>query len=176
MYVKAHFSQRLRATKGLIKFANGSYTNIAIPHGILPGTYIITTAIPPKIFTEYGIGYTVLLFYLPKKSIFYNIISSKINRVTTARAAGTYCTYIESEPDKEYIRIRIPSGLDKYLYAFTYVTLGQNSNKFVRKFQYGKAGSTYALGHRPSVRGVAMNPVDHPNGGRTKTKSPEKTP
>jgi large subunit ribosomal protein L2 len=56
------------------------------------------------------------------------------------------------------------------------VTLGRASNIFKKKEITGKAGRNVLKGFRPSTRGVAMNPVDHPHGGRTKTNSPELTP
>jgi large subunit ribosomal protein L2 len=54
--------------------------------------------------------------------------------------------------------------------------LGRNSNIWRFKEIVGKAGRNINRGFKSSVRGVAMNPVDHPHGGRTKTNSPEKTP
>lgn len=56
------------------------------------------------------------------------------------------------------------------------VSLGRASNIFYKNQFFSKAGYNRNLGIRPSVRGVAMNPVDHPHGGRTKTNSPEVTP
>ena len=52
-------------------------------------------------------------------------------------------------------------------------TLGRNSNVFKKYQIYGGSRKLKLLGRRPIVRGVAMNPVDHPHGGRTKTNSPE---
>jgi large subunit ribosomal protein L2 len=59
---------------------------------------------------------------------------------------------------------------------FCFVTLGRSSNINHKKEFFTKAGFYRKKGYRPSVRGVAMNPVDHPHGGRTKTSSPEYTP
>jgi len=54
--------------------------------------------------------------------------------------------------------------------------LGRNSNILPKGILVGKAGVNIIRGFRPSVRGVAKNPVDHPHGGRTKTNAPERTP
>jgi large subunit ribosomal protein L2 len=83
---------------------------------------------------------------------------------------------MDFEYSKEYARVKIPSGIVILVYSLNYVTLGRNSNIFIKKSVYGKAGLRNILGFRSSVRGVAKNPVDHPNGGRTKTNSPERTP
>lgn len=165
-----------RTLSGLVKFSNGAYANISIPNGFLPGSLIYTTSLPSRLIHFYNLGDTVLLFWLDKRSIFYNILSSYNYKNKYARAAGTFCMYIDEDEEKEYISVRLPSGLIKLIYSLTYVTLGQNSNIIRERVVYGKAGIRSIYGFRPSVRGVAKNPVDHPNGGRTKTKSPEKTP
>lgn len=176
IFIKTHFYDKRKSDMGLVKFSNGAYTNIAIPLGLLPGALIKSTNIPPKIIAEYSVGDSVLLYYLNKKSIFFNVWSYSSNKVVFAKAAGTFCTFIDSDWEKEHIRVKIPSGEIKLIYSQTFVTLGQNSNVNSKLFVTGKAGDNVIIGRRPSVRGVAMNPVDHPNGGRTKSNSPEKTP
>jgi large subunit ribosomal protein L2 len=57
-----------------------------------------------------------------------------------------------------------------------YATLGRNCNTIPKGILVGKAGININRGFRPTVRGVAKNPVDHPHGGRTKSNSPERTP
>lgn len=161
---------------GLIKFSNGSYTNAIIPHGLLPGSFIKTENLPTRIVTNYNIGDCVLLVWLPKKSIFFNLINVNRKVSHVSRSAGTYCTLLDFEMSREFARIKIPSGLVLIVYSLHFVTLGRNSNVFVKKLVFGKAGLKRTLGFRSSVRGVAKNPVDHPHGGRTKTNSPERTP
>lgn len=78
--------------------------------------------------------------------------------------------------DKGYCTVKIPSGKFQAIVESAYVTLGRNSNLLPRGIWIGKAGWNIKKGFRPSVRGVAMNPVDHPHGGRTKSNSPERTP
>jgi len=78
--------------------------------------------------------------------------------------------------NKDLIFIKLPTSKLIILTEFCLVTLGKSSNKFHYKTVVGKAGLNRKKGIRPTVRGVAMNPVDHPHGGRTKTNSPEVTP
>jgi large subunit ribosomal protein L2 len=113
---------------------------------------------------------------LPKKSIFFNLINTNRKISYVSRSAGTYCTLLDFEMGREFARIKVPSGLILMVYSLNFVTLGRNSNIFVKKLVIGKAGLSRILGFRSSVRGVAKNPVDHPHGGRTKTNSPECTP
>ncbi len=70
----------------------------------------------------------------------------------------------------------MPSGELTKLPINLRVFIGRNSNTLHKKELLGSAGYTRRLGFRPTVRGVAMNPVDHPHGGRTKTSQPEVSP
>ena len=70
----------------------------------------------------------------------------------------------------------LPTGLVRIISIFCTGTLGRASNISHKNEFFVKAGYSRNNGVRPSVRGVAMNPVDHPHGGRTKTSSPEVTP
>lgn len=72
--------------------------------------------------------------------------------------------------------LNLPTGVKKHFSGNSKAVLGRNSN-FLNKFIcIGKAGINRNKGYKSSVRGVAMNPVDHPHGGRTKTNQPEMSP
>lgn len=119
----------------------------------------------------------VVLFYCIICSVnqfFFNIEIN--NRVIYTRSAGTYCTLLTNDFEKNISKIKLPSNKIILISIFSFVVLGRLSNIFKKKEVIGKAGRNYIRGNRPSVRGVAMNPVDHPHGGRTKTNSPELTP
>lgn len=106
-------------------------------------------------------------------SIFSNIILNKKNKSQYCRSAGTFCKIIKKYNDLNYVTIKLPTKQKKHLNGDTFITLGRNSN-LINIFQkLGKAGLRSNLGFRPKVRGVAMNPVDHPHGGRTKSNKPE---
>jgi large subunit ribosomal protein L2 len=83
---------------------------------------------------------------------------------------------LEINKTKNLILIEFPTKLKKWVYGYKLATLGRASNIFHKQEIFGKAGYYRLLNNRPTVRGVAMNPVDHPHGGRTKTSSPEVTP
>jgi large subunit ribosomal protein L2 len=93
-----------------------------------------------------------------------------------SRSAGTFCKIISMNFDKDLVKVQLPTGIIKIISMYCLVTLGRASNFYHKKEFFTKAGFYRNLGFRPSVRGVAMNPVDHPHGGRTKTNSPELTP
>ena len=70
----------------------------------------------------------------------------------------------------------LPSGKEQKVCLTVHAVLGRNSNLHHKREVTGKAGTKRHQGIRPTVRGVAMNPVDHPHGGRTKTVQPEVSP
>jgi len=79
------------------------------------------------------------------------------------RSAGMAATLMAKEGD--YGNVKLPSGEVRMIHLDCYATLGQVGNLEHEKISLGKAGKSRHLGWRPRVRGVAMNPVDHPNGG-----------
>ncbi|QHO52963.1 60S ribosomal protein [Arachis hypogaea] len=80
------------------------------------------------------------------------------------RAAGT-CAKILKEPTSKYCLIQLPSGVKKMIDSRCRATVGTVSNPSHGDKKLRKAGQSRWLGRRPVVRGVAMNPVDHPHGG-----------
>nr|AKI85070.1 ribosomal protein L2 [Hypseocharis bilobata] len=80
------------------------------------------------------------------------------------RAAGT-CAKIMKEPKSRYVLVKMPSGAEKLIDTRCKATIGQVSNPSHGTKKLRKAGHSRWLGRRPVVRGVAMNPVDHPHGG-----------
>jgi large subunit ribosomal protein L2 len=106
----------------------------------------------------------------------FNIILLKKKVGTYAKAAGTYCKILYTSTDLNFFFLKLPSGLTKKFSKLCIATFGRNMNILHKKSIRGSAGRTLQLGFRSAVRGVAMNPVDHPHGGRTKTSQPEVSP
>lgn len=108
--------------------------------------------------------------------IFFNLELKPGSCGKYSRAAGTFCKLISINLDKNYAKVILPTSKIKIISIYCLVSLGRASNIFYKNQIFSKAGFFRNLGIRPSVRGVAMNPVDHPHGGRTKSNSPEVTP
>jgi len=98
------------------------------------------------------------------------------NKAIYAKANGTFCQIIDIYNDLNLVKIKLPSNQTKIINSFNFATLGRCSNPLHGKQVLGKAGTLKYRGIKPKVRGVAMNPVDHPHGGRTKTNKPEVSP
>ena len=95
-----------------------------------------------------------------------------------ARSAGTFCQVLQSSAT-DYVKLRLPSGEQRLFSSTAKATLGVIANEDHGQINLKKAGRSRWLNKRPSVRGVAMNPVDHPHGGgqgKTKGGRPSVTP
>lgn len=172
--------RRYKSFIGLITYSNGAISSIPL----FSGAYLNQTLKVciyqknPKIyfFTSFSVGSTVPVAYMHITSCFFNVMYSFSKFAWYCRAAGTFCTIVRINNDKGLCTVKIPSSKYKYIHESSYVMLGRNSNTLPKGIWIGKAGININRGFRPSVRGVAKNPVDHPHGGRTKSNSPERTP
>lgn len=122
------------------------------------------------------IGYTTVLKYLQNHSIFFNLVLNFNKGGQYAKAAGTFCLMIQLNFEKKLAFIQLPTKKTLWVSWYCVGTLGRCSNVDSKKQFLTKAGYNRHKNIRPTVRGVAMNPVDHPHGGRAKTNSPEVTP
>ena len=100
---------------------------------------------------------------IPVGTIVHNVEMKRGKGGQIARAAGTYVQIIGK--DQGYAQLRMISGELRMVRAECMATIGAVSNPDQQNIKLGKAGRNRWLGKRPSVRGVAMNPIDHPHGG-----------
>lgn len=108
-------------------------------------------------------GNTIPLRNIPLGSLIHNV-ELKVGRgAQMIRSAGTYGQLMAKE--EGYAQVRLPSGEVRKILLGCKATIGQVGNIEHENISIGKAGRTRWLGRRPKVRGVAMNPVDHPMGG-----------
>jgi large subunit ribosomal protein L2 len=112
------------------------------------------------------------LEHVPPGSVLHSL--SLNSRIQCVRSAGLYFQIIQK--DLNICKVRLPSGLIKKTPIDSFGTMGIVSNFQYSSIYLGKAGRSRLLGIRPSVRGIAMNPVDHPHGGRTNGGRPSVTP
>jgi len=115
-----------------------------------------------KHFT-YKIGHIAPLAILPYGAQICNLPITNKSKKTFSCAAGTYAQIIQK--NTKYCVLKLSSGELRYMLSTTYGTFGRISNGEHKLITIGKAGRTRWLNKRPIVRGVAMNPIDHPHGG-----------
>ncbi|UEG52724.1 50S ribosomal protein L2 [Mucilaginibacter daejeonensis] len=142
----------------LLVYADGEKRYMLAPEGLTVGQIVLSGAgSPPEV------GNTLPLKNIPLGSIIYNIELNPGQGGIIARSAGTYAQL--SARDGKYAIIKLPSGETRMILATCLATIGTASNSEKANEVLGKAGRKRWLGRRPRVRGVAMNPVDHPMGG-----------
>jgi large subunit ribosomal protein L2 len=142
----------------LLFYADGEKSYIIAPSGIQVGTVIVSG---PGSAPE--VGNCLPLSDIPLGTIVHNIELQPGNGATLARSAGSYAQLVAREG--RYATIKLPSGELRMVLVNCYATVGTVSNSDHMNVKIGKAGRNRWLGRRPRVRGVAMNPVDHPMGG-----------
>jgi len=124
---------------------------------------------------EAKIGYSLPLLEIPSGTFLHNISLNPYQESKITRAAGTFSTLVEKT--EKSAKIKLSSGKIKSVSLKCIASIGTVSNEENFLTEMGKAGHSRWLNKRPSVRGVAMNPVDHPNGGGEGKKSGKgKTP
>lgn len=138
--------------------------------GLFPGALISCN----NVRADYKLGYRLPISYLPIGTLINTISFSSNSQAKYIRAAGTYGQVLQIT--EKGCKIRLPSGKVYTFLTSAYATLGCISNSLYHKQVIGKAGRNRYRGIRPSVRGIAMNPVDHPHGGRTNGGRPSVTP
>nr|MBC8455735.1 50S ribosomal protein L2 [bacterium] len=109
------------------------------------------------------IGNTMNLENIPNGVAIHNVEMKPGKGGQVVRSAGTSATIVAKEG--KYVTLRLPSGEMRYFLRNCKATIGEVGNKDHENVVLGKAGRKRWLGVRPTVRGVAMNPVDHPMGG-----------
>lgn len=108
-------------------------------------------------------GNCLLLRNIPSGTLIHNLELSKGKGGQIVRSAGSYAQIMSKE--EAYAHIKLPSGEVRLVSLDCHATIGQVSNVDHEAITIGKAGRTRWLGIKPTVRGSAMNPIDHPHGG-----------
>lgn len=142
----------------LIKYQDGTKAYILAPYELKVGSSVISgaTAAPE-------VGNALPLASIPLGTPIHNIELVPGRGGVVARAAGQEA--ILSNREGEYALVKMPSGEIRKINAKCYATVGKVGNLEHMNVVSGKAGRTRWLGVRPTVRGMCMNPIDHPNGG-----------
>jgi len=100
---------------------------------------------------------------IPVGTMIHNVELSAGKGGSLARAAGSFVSLVAKEG--KYATIKLPSGEQRFVHVECRATVGQIGNLDSKNVVLGRAGRMRHLGRRPGVRGVAMNPCDHPHGG-----------
>jgi len=156
----------------LVYYRDGEKRYILAPDGVKPGDVLVSGPGSPI-----KVGNCLPLREIPEGIEIHNIELYPGRGGQMARSAGTFATILSKE--KKYAFLQLPSTEVRLVNLDCLGTIGRVSNVDHEKVTLGKAGRKRWMGRRPHVRGVAMNPVDHPLGGgegRSKGGRPPASP
>ncbi|MDJ0766463.1 MAG: 50S ribosomal protein L2 [Myxococcota bacterium] len=142
----------------LLSYADGEKSYILAPDQLNVGDQVISSR-----HADIKPGNALPLRFIPLGTMVHNIELKQGKGGQMVRSAGTAAQLLAK--DEQYAHVRLPSGEVRLINISCRATIGQVSNIDHSRIRIGKAGRKRWLGRRPKVRGVAMNPVDHPMGG-----------
>jgi len=142
----------------LIEYADGEMSYILAPDGLTPGAKVMSG---PEAAPE--LGNSLPLSSIPLGANIHNIEIAPGRGGQIARSAGQQATL--SNREGGYALVKLPSGEIRRIHDSCFATIGQVGNVDHMNVSSGKEGRTRWRGRRPHVRGMVMNPIDHPMGG-----------
>ncbi len=142
----------------LVRYSDGERRYILAPKGVSDGDEIRSGSEAPI-----KSGSAMALRHIPVGSLVHNIELKPGRGGQLARSAGSSASYTSREGVHAFLRLK--SGETRKVHIDCRATIGELANDEHNLRKYGKAGAKRWLGIRPTVRGLAMNPVDHPHGG-----------
>ena len=146
------------ARLALLFYVDGAKAYIIAPEGVEVGQTLVSgESVAPEI------GNAMQLANIPLSTLVHNIELKPGRGAAMARSGGAYAQLVAREG--KYVTLKLPSGEMRLVLGTCMATVGIVSNSDHMNVVLGKAGRKRWLGRRPRVRGVAMNPVDHPMGG-----------
>ncbi|MBI5457730.1 50S ribosomal protein L2 [Candidatus Kaiserbacteria bacterium] len=143
---------------GLAVYKDGEKRYVVLPQKVKVGDSFVVSETAPV-----TLGNRLPLGAMPVGTFVYNIELKPGEGGVIARSAGNYCEIVAQ--DAGYTHIKMPSTEVRRVISTAWASVGEVSNEEHHLVNLGKAGRSRWLGRRPTVRGTAMNPVDHPHGG-----------
>jgi large subunit ribosomal protein L2 len=156
--VSLEYDPNRSARIALLSYADGEKRYILAPNGLVAGATVIAGD-----GADILVGNALPLKNIPLGTMIHNIEFKKGKGGQMARSAGAAAQLLAKEGG--YAQIKVPSGETRMVHLDCYATIGQVGNLDHENVSIGKAGRSRWMGKRPTVRGVVMNPIDHPHGG-----------
>lgn len=156
--IAVEYDPNRTARIALIQYGDGTKAYVVAPDGIKVGEMIQSSN-----DAEIKSGNTMQISAIPVGTFIHNIELKPGKGAQIARSAGTSGQIVAK--DEKYCQVKMPSGEVRMIKSECRATIGVVSNTDHENISIGKAGRSRWMGRRPHVRGVAMNPIDHPMGG-----------
>ncbi len=158
--IAVEYDPNRSARIALVEYEDGDRKYILAPDGIKVNNTIVSSRDNKIAFKT---GNSTCLKYIPEGILVHSIEMKPRKGAQLARSAGTYAKIMAK--DNGMVTLKLPSGEMRMIHEDCLATIGVVGNKNHENIKIGKAGRSRWLGKRPKVRGVVMNPVDHPHGG-----------
>nr|YP_009315791.1 Ribosomal protein L2 [Trichogloeopsis pedicellata]SCW24449.1 Ribosomal protein L2 [Trichogloeopsis pedicellata] len=142
----------------LLKYLDGEKRYILHPRSLKINSQVISGPEAPI-----EVGNALPISYIPLGTAVHNVEITPGKGGQIVRSAGTYAQIVAKEGN--FVTLKLPSGEVRLIHKLCYASIGQVGNIDASNITIGKAGRNRWLGKKPTVRGVVMNPVDHPHGG-----------
>ena len=142
----------------LLKYKDGEKRYIIAPDGLEKGMTVVSGETAPP-----TVGNCLMLKNIPLATVIHNVEMRPGQGAILCRSAGTNAVLMAREA--KWAQISLPSGEIRRVPSSCRATIGRVGNSEHSSIRLGKAGRSRWLGRRPTVRGTAMNPIDHPHGG-----------
>jgi len=142
----------------LLAYADGEKRYIIWPKGLKVNDTVVSGE-----EATFSVGNSMPLHRIPLGTVVHNVEMQIGKGGQIVRSAGSFAQVLAKEG--EYVTLRLPSGEVRMVHKNCSATIGEVGNSEHENIVIGKAGKSRWLGRRPKVRGVVMNPVDHPHGG-----------
>ncbi len=143
---------------GLINYANGAKAYMLMPQGLTVGSTVLAGK-----EVEAKVGNCLPIRNIPVGFTLHNVEITPLSGGKFARSAGTSVQLVAK--GDTHATLKMPSGEIRMVHLDCWASVGVLGNADYKNITIGKAGRTRRMGIRPTVRGMAMNPVDHPHGG-----------
>lgn len=156
--VSIEYDPNRTAFISLVQYLDGDRRYVLSTHDVKVGSKLISSE-----DADIKLGNSLPLKKIPAGTMIHSIELKPGSGATLVRSAGAFATMVGRI--EKYAQIRMPSGELRLISENSYATIGTVSNAEQMNISIGKAGRSRWKGIRPTVRGVAMNPVDHPMGG-----------
>jgi len=156
----------------LICYANGILSYILASENLGIGAMLLNTK---QYYSDYTNSSSLILKNYPIGSFIHNLELSPGEGAKICRSAGSYAQILK-KVGLTHVIIKLKSGEHRLVNCNSFASFGVVSNSNFKNISLHKAGQARLLGRRPIVRGVAMNPIDHPHGGNTSGGRPSVSP
>jgi len=160
--VRIEYDPNRSAFIGLLyNYRDRKFHYILLPEGLSINEFILNFS---EVSFKRKPGFRTILEDFSMGSFIHNISLYTSGHGILCRSRGSFAKILQKDIKNNYVRLRLPSGEERLVHRFCKATLGKVSN-IKKKLKKKNAGWSRRMGNRPCVRGVAMNPVDHPHGG-----------